>query len=292
MKHRSRFLSGGGGFTLIELLVVIAIIGILIALLLPAVQKVREAANRSKCSNNLKQIGLALHEYVDNTGTFPQAYAESVGDAYPSWCTLILPFIEQQNLKNEGFNSNKDQIVKTFVCPADPRPDLVFPGGIGGFSDRFGTTSYLAAEGTEANGTDGVMFYKSHTRFAQITDGTSQTIVVGERPPSPDLYWGWWTYRIWDATLATRVNSALVYSYSTGDVPLPGYYLCSSVRPYYFKPGQVTDYCDTHHFWSFHQGGAHWLYADGSVRFMPYEGSLLVPKLGTRAGGEVVDNPY
>jgi prepilin-type N-terminal cleavage/methylation domain-containing protein len=290
MGNRARSRGRPRGFTLIELLVVIAIIGILIALLLPAVQKVREAAIRSKCSNNLKQMGLALHMYHDTYGTLPQAYGASVGDAYPSWCMLILPFIEQQNLDNQGYNHYHDKTVQLFVCPADPRPDLTYGGqqGLG----TFGPTSYLAIEGTNENGTDGCMYQNSHVRFAEITDGTSETIMVGERPPSPDLYWGWWTYRIWDSTLATRVNGALVYTYSSGYTSEPGAYTCASRRPYYFKPGLVTDYCDTHHFWSFHTGGAFWLYADASVRFMPYEGSTIVPALGTRAGGEAVENAW
>jgi prepilin-type N-terminal cleavage/methylation domain-containing protein len=291
MKTRFRPRPPGGGFTLIELLVVIAIIGILIALLLPAVQKVRESAARTKCSNNLKQLGTALHMYHDEYGSFPQGYGAGTGDAYPSWCTLILPLIEQDNLKNTGFDNYHKMNVTVFLCPSEPRQNLTFPGGQG-FNTPFGITCYLAVEGTNSSGRDGVLYESSHTRIAEITDGTSQTIMVGERPPSPDLYWGWWTYRIWDSALATRVNNGLVYTYSTGYTPGPDSYPCSSVRPYYFKPGSISDYCDTHHFWSFHQGGANWLYADVSVRFMPYEGSLLVPKLGTRAGGEVVANPY
>jgi prepilin-type N-terminal cleavage/methylation domain-containing protein/prepilin-type processing-associated H-X9-DG protein len=296
---------GRPGFTLVELLVVIGIIGVLLALLLPAVQKVREAAARTHCLNNLKQLGLGLHGYHDAYGKFPQAYNEywnfcdpqdapASPDPRPrrSWASLILPFLEQQNLERTGVALAQQQLVALFTCPSDPRQGTVSAGGnykfLGG---RFGLTSYLAVEGTaylrgpsdtnlnlEFGGPkDGVLYRSSATRLLDITDGSSNTVMLGERPPSPDpdLDWGWWAWSAYDSALAVVDYRNLIYP----ECPAPSAY----------GPGQVQDGCSAQHFWSLHPGGAHWLFADGSVRFLPYSAAPILPALATRAGGEVVD---
>src|SRR4051794_14468780 len=116
---------GRNGFTLIELLVVIAIIAILIGLLVPAVQKVREAAARTQCQNNLKQIGVALHNYHGFVKRFPQAYNGPLPWNAPdnvtrrSWMSIILPYIEQENLENQGIAGYQGVVVKIYYCPSD-----------------------------------------------------------------------------------------------------------------------------------------------------------------------------
>jgi prepilin-type N-terminal cleavage/methylation domain-containing protein len=199
------------GFTLIELLVAIAIIAVLIALLLPAVQAAREAARRAQCVNNLKQMGLALQNYHDTSGAFPMSYAarskfvDGATDAAPGWGwgTMILPQLEKSALFNAGnlvVNVESPQnwtvvqtILSTYLCPSDPIPGGTF--GVTNASGKVlamtGATSYAACVGNDfsdsTTGLDndglgnGVLFRNSAIRAADIADGTSQTITIGER---------------------------------------------------------------------------------------------------------------
>lgn len=297
------------GFTLVELLVVLAIIAGLIAILLSAVQKVREAANRVQCMNHLKQIGTALGGYHDVYQTFPHAYdaralfqdpsktpetpARTRFVVTKSWATLILPFMEQENLERAGYASCHEQHVSVYVCPSDRRATGFY------FADnrfgRQGLTDYLAVTGTmtftgssNAGSTrpqcNGVLYESSRTRMADITDGTSTTVLAGERPPSPDLFWGWWTWSAFDASLGVR-NSYAVYGSAGRATPTS----CGHLFPENYRPNDNNN-CDTHHFWSMHPGGGNWLFADGSVRFLPYRSNALLPALATRSGGEVVND--
>jgi prepilin-type N-terminal cleavage/methylation domain-containing protein/prepilin-type processing-associated H-X9-DG protein len=294
-------------FTLVEVLVVIAIIAVLIALLVPAVQKAREAANRVQCMNNLKQIATALHTYHDANHLFPHAYdaralfqdpsktpetsARSRFILTKSWATLILPFIEQDNLDSSGYATYHQRDVRIYACPSDPRA-LSFYNGNNAYGTQ-GLTDYLAVTGTMTfRGNpeslsvrpkcDGVIYESSRTRITDITDGTSNTVLVGERPPSLDLFWGWWTWSAFDASLGVR-DTFLVYTVSGPVAPIS----CATLMPENYRPSAGNN-CDTHHFWSMHPGGGNWIFADGSVRFLPYQSNPILPALATRSGGEVV----
>ncbi len=274
-------------FTLIELLIVIAIIAVLIGLAIPAILRVREAANRAQCSNQLKQLALACHTYADaHTGHLPPArYSRADSTGPKSWLWSVLPHIEESAiyLSQDDFAFLCPLPLPFLWCPSDPR-DLSAPFGIGtvgGAHGTFGLTSYLGVVGSEgdaANSSNGVFDVGSVSgvRFAEITDGTSTTLMLGERPPSADLEWGWWAYSDYDNLLATRTN-----------LWIPWYQPCP--KPNVFAPGDIADNCASEHFWSPHTGdGGNWAFADGSVRWIGYDAGERTIPLSTRAGGEVV----
>lgn len=292
------------GFTLIELLVVIAIIAILIGLLLPAVQKVREASNRSKCSNNLKQMGLALHSYHDTYYALPQgqspwsaAYSPPYEGAW-SWMNYILPYIEQDNAYRQGqafaqtdhyswHNPTCALKVSMYICPSDSRGNQVYSGAPYGIADQ-ATTGYLGNSGTTSTSMDGVLYMGSKVALPHITDGTSNTIMVGERPPNTNLEFGWWfTAYGYDG----RGNADCVLT--SNDLAVANYFGCgtSAAQKIGLQPGRPEVSCDAAHYWSFHTAGAQFLMGDGSVRMITYSNNNILPMLSTRAGGETNNLP-
>ena len=278
------------GFTLIELLVVIAIIAILIGLLLPAVQKVREAASRVKCQNNLKQLGLALHNYEGINNSFPPAYQASWYGVGWGWGTYLLPYLEQQNLYNQLglpnaiFGNGVDQAPATpllqtrlqiFLCPSDGSSDL------NTLKRNHAKSNYRGISGPrDPNsypwGTDfgGVLFWNSRVRILQITDGTSNTLAIGE------CYLDEATGKVaalWDGMEYSvggfRYISDVFWGVDDADFRLNG-------------PGAQA-------FGSRHNSGANFVFCDGSVQYInnSVSGTTLMILAG-RADGLVVPNDF
>ncbi len=279
MRHPRR-----SAFTLIELLVVIAIIAILVALLVPAVQKVREAAARTQCTNNLKQLGLALHGYHDANNRLPNGYRMNVdamgNETGPGWGwgAEILDNLEQGSvrsqinlavdLRNAVHAGPRTQRLTVFLCPSDDN--------LGTFTPPTATTKlahgcYVAVFGSNEIETDpgagnGLFYRNSTTRFAHVTDGVSNTLMVGERHSNRFT-------ATWTGVLA-GVDEAQALVLGTCDHP-PNH-----------PNGHAEDFA------SRHSHGVNFLYADGTVRMMSANVNQPVYQaLATRAGNEAVGVP-
>jgi prepilin-type N-terminal cleavage/methylation domain-containing protein/prepilin-type processing-associated H-X9-DG protein len=311
------------GFTLTELLVVIAIIAVLIALLLPAVQQVRAAANRMACANNLKQIALAAHSYHDARRQFPTGarLPVDVGGRPTGGTTLwfeLLPYFEQDNLHRKWDyydnrnnvagerNATQAQVIQILLCPSDPLPQPVWEyteGAVFWSLGFYGLSSYGGNGGKRSSNTggppdfprmtrDGIFFIGSNIRVADIKDSTSETFLFGERvhhDPEAD--------RLIPILFPTSapiagsgrwgfVANAAANANVTLSTPVP--------INYRVPPGGDLSTLEDRAcaFGSGHPGGANFAFADGSVRFLSESTPLpTLQALSTRAGGEVVTLP-
>jgi prepilin-type N-terminal cleavage/methylation domain-containing protein/prepilin-type processing-associated H-X9-DG protein len=287
------------GFTLVELLVVIAIIGILIALLLPAVQAAREAARRSQCCNNLVQLGIALHHYEGAHEVFPPGVVDAKGPVrseaagyHMSWLVQILPFIDDGatfqhvNFSVGVFDPKNEAVRKVsrsyMQCPSDGR-------GYRG-TDKPGQNNYAGCHHhveapIDANN-QGVLFLNSRISTRDIPDGSSFTLLVGEkRIGEADLGW-------MSGTRATLRNTGTPIN-KTLEPGLEGRFGAGRL------PGSPEDKPQTGNplyvggFSSYHPGGANFAMVDGSVRFLSETiDKSLYEAFGNRADGKLIDGQY
>ncbi|QVL34290.1 DUF1559 domain-containing protein [Telmatocola sphagniphila] len=289
-------------YSMIELLVVISIISISISLVLAAVQNVRAAAARTRCGNNLRQIGLALQQYELSYGWLPMGVAYQNGKAPQlsiTWMTRLLPYVDQNSLwlqalaafqQNSFFETPPhfpilSKNMPLFVCPSDFQAQSPYNSGI--FSVAL--TSYLGSEGTNLISKDGVLFVDSSIKLIEITDGISNTLAVGERPPSADKTLGWW-YAGWGQVLGNTPTGSCDSVLGVRELQVTPHYSNCSPGPYSFRFGSLNNDCDAFHFWSLHPGGGNFVFCDGSVHFLTYATDSILPALATRSGAEILDS--
>ena len=286
-----RFLPPPRAFSLVELVVVVAILAVLAGLLLPAIQKVREAAARTKCQNNLKQVGLGLIGHHDTRAAFPRGgyypITPQPGTPKASWGAAILPWVEQDALarlydSSLSYTDPANRVagqtsVAIFLCPTNASNDNARASAdVAGV--RFARTDYgavngergLRAPGATNTPERGVLILERPVSFRDILDGTSNTLLVGEAPEG--------IHGLWASPRNVYDQSAPI-SARRGD-PYPS---CS-------LPGLFCDFGQE--LSSHHPGGASALFADGSVRFLPASLDVLIlAAIGSRAGGETVELP-
>jgi prepilin-type N-terminal cleavage/methylation domain-containing protein/prepilin-type processing-associated H-X9-DG protein len=296
------------GFTLIELLVVISIIGLLTALLLPAVQRAREAARRTQCVNNLKQVGVAVHTYESTHRAFPPGYVSNFdaggNDTGPGWgwSALLLLQMEQKPLfdavnlslpiEDSSNQTSRLTRISVYLCPSDDQA----PSWLAMKRDASGTpiqsicqvasANYVGMYGTSDPGIDGdgIFFRDSSIGIRDVIDGTAQTIAAGERG-----------HTLGEATWVGSITGAALFPVNNDGV---GYPRVES------GPGMILGHAgggmgpgnpngEVNQFYSRHPGGVNFLFADGHVSFLKTTlNAMTFRAMATRAGGEVISGDF
>jgi prepilin-type N-terminal cleavage/methylation domain-containing protein/prepilin-type processing-associated H-X9-DG protein len=290
------------GMTLIEMIVVMAIISILMALLLSSVQKVRATAARTACLSNARQVALATLNYhathqglppaLDRKFLPPRLY-DVTSDGGQAWLTAVLPQLKQRaiydaaeetyrlefhHLPVPGEHISKT-VIPTYVCPADRRTHIEVE------AKSSATTCFLGNIGTSRYGTDGAMQFDRRTSLTQITDGASQTILFGERPPgTPAAPYGTW-FTGWGMNVA--IYGQVMHIGNPEAIDSGAVNCLTAYEP--LRPG-ATDGCHMAHYFSLHPGGAVFGFADGSCRFLTYSlgATPHFKSMITRSDGEIV----
>lgn len=292
------------GFTLVELLVVIAIIGVLIALLLPAVQQAREASRRLHCTNNVKQIGLASHNFHDTYGDLPPAFIGDNSESENSWATwgaLLLPYLDGGNqlalwdihyLAAEQPKAAYQTQISAYLCPSRPAGalsvgDFTAEGGaLTDYAANFGTAAkYIQSNGaiipavptvsSDSSGKPYLVKWKNQVRFADITDGTTHTVIFGEKSIRPKSLRG----KNEDRSVFSGIRNThrrMLGVHSNGDQ-----------RPLLPANNQTIPFANSS-FGGPHPGVTQFVFADGSVQSIPLTTDLgVITAFATRAGGEI-----
>jgi prepilin-type N-terminal cleavage/methylation domain-containing protein/prepilin-type processing-associated H-X9-DG protein len=289
-------------FTLVEVLVVIAIIGLLVALLLPAIQSSREASRRLQCTNNLKQIGLALLNYESSHKVFPPGYVSqfdaSGTDTGPGWgwAAMILPQMDESPIHNvihfdlpieHPMNGVRVAVINTYLCPSeDFRHVWQAKRTDGSPICEVAESNYVAMFGTTEPGVDGdgMFFRNSKIKISDITDGTSKTIAAGER-----------THQLGRATWVGSVTNAVLFpeddNTQAQGVPETGAGMTLGHAGEGIGPGATGG--DVNQFYSLHGQGANFVFADGHVSILPSSmDPLSFQALATRAGNETISGTF
>ena len=276
------------GFTLVELLVVIAIVGVLIGLLIPAVQSVRESSRRVACANNQRQLILAIHSFESANDQIPETLSLDPNLKLTHWHTALLPFLDQRTI----FQEVKDELgnkvhvfqqkhftttINVFQCPSEPNIGKVIESEETGF--QFAFTNYCGVNGIKNEDSNGVfptnLQILSPIKFSKVSDGLSNTLAFGERPPSEfQQGFGMWlgSQNAWAASVG--VNEGIV-----GE--------CENEMKFQAPNPLDTDPCRVYQHWGHHPLGINFARVDGSVHFTSYEiESMVLSSLATRSKGD------
>lgn len=278
-------------FSLVELIAVIGTIALLLSLLLPAVQAARSSARRMTCSSNLRQVALAVELHKNAIGRMPSGTLSSRAKfPFTGLLLPLLPYLEQESIMSQSsaeFRRTRNpfehrsisNVIKTFLCPEDGRiHSTVFAVR---HNMTVGVTSFLGVSGVSATRPEGVFFIDSETRDRDILDGLSNTLLLGERPPSRFLDYGWWY-----AGTGSNGEGTLDHTLGTEETTPTQYQTCRPTSEL-VKP-LLDDECSARVFWSLHGSNMHFSFCDTSIHWISQTTDRTVlSRLATKAAGDI-----